>query len=53
MEKIALSVSEAAASLGVSKKTMYELIHTDGFPVKKLEGKYLIPVDGLKKWLES
>lgn len=53
MEKLALSVAEAADCIGVSKVTMYNLIHTEGFPVKKLEGRYLIPVAALKRWLEN
>lgn len=53
MEKLALNISEAAEAIGVSKPTMVKLIHTDGFPVKKIGSRYLIPVSALIKWLEN
>ena len=51
MEKIALSVAEAAALISVSTKTMYEWVHIDGFPAVKIGGKIIIYYDGLKEWV--
>lgn len=53
MEKIALSVAEAAALIGISTKTMYEWIHIDGFPAAKIGGRIIIYYDGLKAWVQK
>lgn len=53
MEKIAISVPEAAKLMSVSKPKMYELIHMEGFPAVKLGGRTLVPLDGLKAWMQS
>lgn len=36
VERLTMSVSEAAAELGISTKTAYNLIHVDGFPVIRI-----------------
>lgn len=56
MEKMVYSVKEAAKVLGVSEITMYELVNRTGFPairVGKRMGRIVIPVEGLKRWLEK
>jgi len=49
--RIALGVREAAAALGVSeglvRKCLSELPHM------RLRGRVLLPVDGLKRWLQE
>lgn len=52
-DKLALSISEAATLLGVSRPTMYNLIHKDGFPVFAIGRRRLIPVDELREWLRQ
>ena len=53
-EKIALSVDDLAAELGISRPTAYELIKRDDFPsVRVSERRILIPVEPLKEWLSK
>ena len=51
LEPIAVSAPEAARLLGVSKQTIYQYIHREGFPAFKLGGRTLVSVDGLREWL--
>ncbi len=51
--KLALSGSEAAAAIGVSAPTMANLYHTKGFPVFNVGSRKIIPVDGLRAWLDE
>lgn len=53
MEKIALSVSEAAGLLGISKPSMYNLVHRADFPAFKVGGRTLVSHVGLEKWVEQ
>ncbi|MBR3474203.1 MAG: helix-turn-helix domain-containing protein [Oscillospiraceae bacterium] len=51
MEKIALSVTEAAAALGVSRPTMYEIIRRDDFDAAfKVGTRTLISKTRLEEW---
>lgn len=52
-EKLALSVAETAAVLGVSKPTVYELLRQDGFPRLKVGARTLIPKQGLETWVSE
>ncbi len=52
-DKLALSVAEAAALLGVSRPTMYSLIRRADFPSFKVGSRTLIPREGLARWVES
>ena len=51
MEKLALSVPEMAAALGISKSTAYALINLPGFPIVRLGKRIVIPVQGLNEWM--
>ena len=51
--RLALSVTEAAEQLGVSRVTMYAYIKRADFPAAKIGGRVLIPRDKLKAWLEA
>ena len=51
--KIALSVTEAAQQLGVSRVTMYQYIKRADFPAARIGGRVLIPRDKLQLWLEK
>lgn len=54
VDKLALSVSELATSLGISKPLAYELTRREGFPaVRVSERRIIIPVDRLKVWLNT
>lgn len=53
MEKLAYSVREAAAAIGVSVGQMYNIVHITDFPKKVVGGKILIPVKSLERWLEN
>ena len=53
MEKLAYNSKEAAQALGVSLPTFYELSNRTDFPCIRLGRRVLIPVDGLKAWLEK
>lgn len=52
-EKIALSVSEAADLLGVSRPTVYTLIHRADFPAFKIGRRTVISRIGLEEWVQS
>lgn len=52
-ERLAYSPAEAAVALGLSRPTLYKLMRRADFPVINLGNRRLIPVDGLKRWLEA
>ena len=51
--RLALRPKEAAAALGIGNNAIYELCNRSGFPVIQLGNKNLIPVDGLRRWLDA
>lgn len=54
IEPLAYSVAEAARVLGgISRPTMYRLIHQSGFPAFKVGSRTLIDAAGLKEWVKS
>ena len=53
MEKLTLTVDELAQAMQISRPKAYELVHRADFPVIHVGRRVLIPVDGLKKWLEK
>ena len=52
-EKLVYSVTEAAQALGVSRRTMYEVIHQEGFPTLKVGGRRLISRELLAEWVKA
>lgn len=52
-EKIALSITEAAEQLGISRPTMYQLTRQAGFPVFKVGSRTLISRSGLEEWVRA
>ena len=44
---------DTAARLGVSRTIVYQLINSDGFPVVKIGGRKLVPVEGLDNWIKE
>lgn len=50
-EKLALSISETAALLGVSRPTVYRLIHRADFPAFHIASRTMISREGLARWV--
>lgn len=48
-----LTVPEAAKALQVCSKTVYELAASEGFPALRLGKRIVIPVDGLRRWIDE
>ncbi len=53
MERIALTVPEMAKSLGIGIYTAYDLLHIVGCRFIRVGGRYIIPIDPLKRWMEA
>lgn len=53
MEKLTLSVPEAAKVLGIGNNKMYQLARTKGFPTIRVGNRLLISVKGLERWVEE
>lgn len=51
-EPLAVSMSEAARLLNVSRPTVYRLAKMQGFPVVRLGGCVRVPVDSLREWVK-
>ena len=52
-ESITISVAEAAKILGISRPTMYKLMHRADFPQLRVGRRMLIPVDDLRQWVSA
>lgn len=52
-EKLALSISDVAELLGVSKPTVYELIHRSDFPSFKIGKRVLVSRARLAEWVDA
>lgn len=50
---IAISVTEAAALLGVSRPTLYKLLYREDFPSLRVGGRVLVSRAGLERWVEQ
>lgn len=50
--KLAISIMEAAELCGVSRPTLTRWTHLPGFPCARIGGRVLIPLAGLKEWLD-
>lgn len=53
MAELTYSVTEAARALGVSRHTMYNLIHQEGFPTLCVGGRRLISKELLAAWVRE
>lgn len=51
MERIAISVQEAAEMLGMCPKTVYQLTRRADFPAFKTGNRTIISVEGLRAWV--
>lgn len=52
-DKMAYSVAEACAVLGLGRTRLYEEIKTGRIPVKKVGNRTLIPVSSLSDFLKG
>lgn len=50
---IAVSMSEAARLLSVSRTTLYAWSKLDGFPLIRINGCSRVLVDGLRDWVKK
>lgn len=53
MAELTYNVTEAAEALGVSRRTMYNLIHSEGFPTLRVGGRRLISRELLAGWVRE
>lgn len=53
LDRITVNATEAAVLLGVSRPTIYTYFRMEGFPVCRIGGKVLVPVEGLKAWIAA
>lgn len=53
MAELTYSVKEAAAALGISRRSMYNLIHQEGFPTLMVGGRRLISRELLAEWVRN
>lgn len=53
MAELVYSVTEAAKALGISRQSMYALIHREGFPTLKAGGRRLISRELLAEWVRQ
>jgi len=51
MEKLTVSVAEAASMLGISRNSMYDLTERSGFPVIRVGTRKVIPIAEFKQWI--
>lgn len=50
-EKLALRPSEVAATVGLSRTRVYELIHSGELPAFRVGTRILVATETLKQWL--
>lgn len=51
--KLVYSVAEAAEALGISRPTLYALLHREDFPSFRVGGRVLVSVEGLRLWVAA
>lgn len=51
MAELVYNVTEAAEALGISRRSMYDLMHREDFPTLKVGGRRLISKELLAEWV--
>lgn len=51
--ELTYNVTEAAEALGISRHSMYELLHREDFPTLKVGGRRLISKKLLAEWVDA
>lgn len=46
-----LNINDVADTLQVSRPTVYQLIHQEGFPAFRLGNRWRVSADGLDRWI--
>ncbi len=52
-ERLAVSVPEAAARLGLARSTAWELVWSGQLPSARVGHRVLVPIGALERWLEG
>ena len=52
-DRVTLSVAETAAALGVSRPTVYTLLHRQDFPAFRVGRRTLVSAEGLRAWVAA
>lgn len=52
-DALAYTPAQAAASVSISKPTLYRWMNEPGFPVARIGGCVRIPVDAFRVWLNK
>ena len=53
MAELTYNVTEAAQALGISRRSMYDLMHREDFPTLKVGGRRLISRELLAAWVRE
>ena len=53
MEPIAVTIEEACKLTNIGRKSMVKLMQSPRFPVLKIGNKHVIPLTGLKNYIEK
>ena len=53
VERLTMSVAEAAAELGVSTKKMYDVVPRRDFPTVKIGTRIRVSREGLREWVRN
>jgi excisionase family DNA binding protein len=53
VQPLLLTIPEVAASLGLGRTKVYDLIAHDGLPFVKLGTAMRVSIDSLKQWIEQ
>jgi len=53
MAELVYNVTEAAKALGISRRSMYELMHREDFPTLKIGRRRLISKELLAQWVRD
>lgn len=53
MADLVYNVTEAAEALGISRRSMYNLLHKEGFPTLMVGGRRLISKELLAEWVRT
>lgn len=51
-KRLLYTVAELRTALGIGKNLAYQLLARDDFPKITINGRYYIPADKLRKWIE-
>lgn len=53
MAELVYNITEAAEALGISRRSMYDVLHREGFPTLKVGGRRLISKELLAEWVRK